>query len=92
MILKSAEKEEVIKENACRFYKFLIRLWRDEILAENDNWNEYFIFRMRHFYWIDPEVCMLLLQTAFLSCQKIIFILINLFSHEIIKEIEYLFY
>jgi hypothetical protein len=52
----AVEPSVSLVQNACRFYKTLMRLKRDEILAQSVEWHAYFRFRMRHFYWIDDKV------------------------------------
>jgi len=61
---KYAEYEELneldrgldINYYACIFFKFFMKLRRNEILTKHEEWNKYVRFRMRHFYWIDPNV------------------------------------
>jgi hypothetical protein len=47
---------------ACAFFKFFLQLKSNPVLAKSEKWNKYVRFRMRHFYWIDPKVCIPLLK------------------------------
>jgi hypothetical protein len=55
-VLIVMKPSELVEQKACRFYKFLIRLQRDQILAQSEEWRAYFRFRMRHFHRIDEKV------------------------------------
>lgn len=46
-----------LEKFACAFFKFLLQLKSNPVLAKSEKWNKYVRFRMRHFYWIDPKVC-----------------------------------